>query len=170
MNESAPISALQGSRAWVAAALGWLIPGGGFMFCGRWARGLAHFAMIVATFAIGLSLHSAVVWPPWSIRSEEFNLINNFTFMVQMGSGLPALASFLAALGGYGEVPAGGSPHLLSWLAGSQKHPFYELGSYFLIVAGALNYFAMGNFYDRFVRVQPRFLPQEAVEGGKPSQ
>lgn len=130
--------------------LGWLIPGAGFMLYGRWGRGLIHFVMISLTFAFGLALHSSVAWPTWSIHSEEFNLINNFTFIVQLGSGALALGSFMAS------ISVGGATGPLGWLAGIPQHPYYELGSYFLIVAGALNYFAIGNFYDRFMNPHPR--------------
>lgn len=119
------------------------------MLCGRWARGLTHFVMIGMTFAFGVALHSHVLWPVWSIRSEDFNLISNFTFVVQMGSGLFALSSFMASV----SAEAGSTG--VSKLA---MHAYFELGSYFLIVAGALNYFAVGNFYDRHVRPQPRFI------------
>lgn len=134
---------LSGSRLAVTLIAGWLIPGAGFLLVGKWARGLMHLLIIGTTFAIGLSLHGAVLWPTWSFRSEDFNLINNFTFITQLGSGLPAVASFVASrLTGSEAGP-------LSWLGGIQSHTHFELGSYYLIVAGALNYFAMGNLYDR---------------------
>jgi hypothetical protein len=122
---------------------GWLVPGAGFLMCGRWARGLAHLGIIGLTFALGLALEGAVLWPAWSFQSEEFNLINNFTFITQLGAGLPAIASFLATR--LGESPGGP----MGWLAGEQSHTNFELGTYYLIVAGALNYFAVGNLYDR---------------------
>jgi hypothetical protein len=127
-------------------AVGWLVPGAGFVYCGRWVRGLAHLLIVGLTFGIGLALHGAVLWPTWSFRSEEFNLINNFTFLTQMGAGLPALASFLAARWGDGQ----GGP--MAWLAGEASHTNFELGTYYLIVAGALNYFAVGNLYDRLTQ------------------
>jgi len=144
----------------MALVIGWLIPGASFMLCGRWTRGILHFVTIMVTFALGLALHSGVAWPSWSPKSEEFNLINNFTFIVQMGSGLPALGSLMASL----SRAASASSAWPLWLAGEQKHPYYELGSYFLIVAGALNYFVVGNFYDRVIKIQSRFRPQELGE------
>ena len=146
-----------------AAFASWLIPGSGFFFFGRRARGAAQFALVTLTFSFGLMLHSSVAWPTWSIRSEEFNLINNFTFVVQMGSGAPAVASFWAAL----QEPRASSGGIIQWLGGIPKHPYYELGSYFLIVAGALNYFALGNFFDRIVRVKTRFEEQESAGRGR---
>lgn len=133
-------------RIALALLLSWLVPGAGFMYCGRWARGLTHFVTIGVTFVLGLALHGAVLWPTWSLSSEDFNLINNFTFVTQMGSGLPALASFLVSRVTEAE------PGPMSWLGGIQSHTNFELGSYYLIVAGALNYFAVGNLYDRLSR------------------
>lgn len=137
------------------AAVGWLIPGLAFALCGRLRRGLVHFLLVATTFAAGIALHGSVVWPIWSTRAPEFNLINNFTFIVQIGAGLPALASFWATRAGESF------PGAWRWLAGSPEHPHYELGSYFLIVAGALNYFAVRNFYDRIVNPDSPFVDQE---------
>ncbi|GEM_PF-2360427 len=159
MRSSTPAIAAQGPLGWLGLFIGWMIPGAGFLIWGRWVRGLTCFFLIHLTFGLGLVLHSGVAWPSWSFRSEEFNLINNFTFIVQMGTGLPALASFLASQ--WVQEPGAG----LAWLAGAPKHPHYELGSYFLIVAGALNYFVVGNFYDRLVRPRPPFTAQERPEG-----
>jgi TM2 domain-containing membrane protein YozV len=146
--------------AWAALLLGWLVPGAGFMLSGRGSRGLVHFATILLTFGLGLALRGGVAWPTWEIKSEEFNLINNFTFIVQMGAGLPALGSLAVSL--LGE----GAPTGILWLGGEARHAYYELGGYFLIVAGALNYFAVGNFYDRMIRLHQRFEAQE-VEGSE---
>jgi hypothetical protein len=138
--------------------IGWLVPGAGFLFCGRWARGLAHLFIVGGTFALGLMLHGAVLWPTWSFRSEEFNLINNFTFLTQLGAGLPAIASFLAA--SWSDLPGGP----MSWLAGEASHTNFELGTYYLIVAGALNYFAVGNLHDRLVNPAGEAGEAEAAE------
>lgn len=113
--------------------------------------------MIGLTFIIGLALRSSVDWPSWSIRAEDFNLINNFTFIVQMGAGIWALISF-AISNFMTDVPSA-----LAFFEGLQQHRYYELGSYFLIVAGALNYFALGNFYDRIINLHPRFAAQEGA-------
>ena len=154
-----PQTRLQGPLAWLGVLISWMVPGAGFMVCGRWARGIFHFLAINLTFALGLMLHSSVAWPTWSLRAEEFNLINNFTFLVEMGGGLAALASFVASAALEGESSA------MQWLAGVPHDPYYELGTYFLVVAGALNYFAIGNFYDRVVNPHPRFDVKQDTEG-----
>jgi hypothetical protein len=142
--------------AWLGLAVGYVVPGGGFLLCGRRARGLAHLVSIGLTFGIGLLLKGAVVWPSWSAGAEDFNLINNFTFIVQAGCGLPALASLWAGLGDPETLG------VLKFLAGDPPDPYFELGAYFLIVAGALNLFALGNYFDRIVRPAPRFAEQES--------
>lgn len=145
------------STRWLLLLVSWLIPGAGFFILGRRTRGGALFATVFTTFFIGIMLHGGVVWPSWTTKSEDFNLINNFTFLVQMGAGLPALASLLASL----NVSTGEGSGLFGFLAGYAPHPFFELGSYYLIVAGAINYFAIGNYFDRLVRLHPRFADQE---------
>jgi hypothetical protein len=133
----------------------WAIPGLGFALVGRWTRGLAQFLIVWVTFAIGLALHGGVVWPSWSIHAAGFNLINNITFVIQMGAGLPALASLAGGWLG------------LSWLGGVPQDPFFELGGYYMVVAGALNYFAVCNLYDRVVHPRPRY--RESSEGRSPA-
>ena len=96
----------------------------------------------------------------------DFNLINNFTFIIQLGAGLPALASLAAQFVPF--LPAWAqllvqSIHLTE-LAGIPPHPYYELGSYYLIVAGAINYFAVCNLHDRILRPQARYQAQEQPE------
>ena len=71
------------------------------------------------------------------MSDEGFNLIHNFTFIVQLGAGLPALLSL------YAQYLPG------SLLIGVPSSPYYELGGYYLIVSGAINYFAVCNLYDR---------------------
>jgi hypothetical protein len=137
------------------AASGWLVlanyllPGAGFCAVGRWRRGLLQAAMVLVTASIGWSLHGAVAWPSWSRHALDFNLINNLTFIVQMGGGLPNLASLAASR--------------FDWplLGGVPEDPYYELGGYYLVVAGAINYFATLNFFDRIAKRDPRFADQE---------
>lgn len=130
-------------------ALNWLVPGAGWMARGRFIRGMVSFALVLATFALGLTLHGGVSWPSWNIRSEAFNLINNFTFVIQLGAGLPALASLAADAAGF--KPLGGIP----------QDAWYELGSFYIVVAGAINYFSTCNLFDRLMNPRGRFAAQE---------
>ena len=136
----------------------YLLPGVGFCVAGRWARGLMQAALVLVTAAIGWSLHGGVVWPSWSFQAKDFNLINNLTFLVQLGGGLPALASL--------------SAHSMHWTAleGVPKDPYFELGGYYLVVAGAVNYFATMNFYDRLVKRDSRFQERKPEHEPMPSE
>lgn len=142
----------------VLILLSWLIPGLGFMLCGRVRRGALLFAAIMLTFALGLASHGGVVWPSWSRSDESFNLMNNLIFGVQILAGLPALLSLAAAQLG------------LPVLGGSPEHAYFELGSYYLVAAGALNYFATTNFHDRLVRLSAKYREQELGQPAKPPQ
>lgn len=130
--------------------LNWLIPGAGFAARGRWARAGAQFGLVMGTVLLGALMHGGVTWPAWSLQSPEFNLINNITFVVQIGSGAPALASLGGHLAGW------------EWLGGDPPHALFELGSYYLVVAGAINYFGCMNFYDRLVKPAARFSDSRA--------
>jgi hypothetical protein len=111
-------------------------------------------ALVLGTTLIGWALRGGVSWPAWSPQAEDFNLINNLTFIVQMGGGVPAFASLAG--------------HELVWpvLGGIPEAPYYELGGYYLIVAGAINYFCALNLYDRLVRRDRRYEQQEAEGAG----
>lgn len=140
------------------ALLNWFLPGAGFIIVGRRARGLTQLAIVLVTFAIGLILRGGVVWPSWTLDSG-FNLVNIITFIIQMGAGLPALISL-------GFNLAGDSVGRLGPIIGGiPSGTYFELGSYYLLVAGALNYFAACNFYDRLVNPTPRYKPQESESG-----
>lgn len=150
-------------------AIAWLLPGAGFVLYRMWARGAAVAAMVLLTFVLGLNLHGGVMWPTWNPRAQDFNLINNLTVVVQAGMGVPAAASLLAYLAAP-ELAERGAPEDgrggWVWLGGRPRHPYYELGSYFLIVAGAINYFAVFNLYDRVVRRDPRYREDESGAQG----
>lgn len=143
------------AQGWLLLLLNWFIPGMGFWLCGRRTRGVLQFLMVIVTFALGIWLRGGVDWPSWSFSSPEFNLINNFTFIIQLGSGFPALISLYVGSAGN---------HALDFLASAPTRPYYELGQYYMIVAGAVNYFATCNLHDRIVRPQPRYAVQEGWE------
>jgi hypothetical protein len=138
--------------------LNWLLPGLGFVLCRRHARGLTQFLIVIVTFALGLAWHGGVDWPSWLPSAPDFNLINNFTFLIQLGMGLPAILSLLANL----STGLATTLHL-GFLAGTPTHPYYELGVFYMIVAGAINYFATCNLYDRIIHPNPRFAEQEGL-------
>ncbi|MFH0793879.1 MAG: DUF6677 family protein [bacterium] len=122
--------------AWVL--LTWLIPGAGFFIKRRPVRGAVLFALITVTFAVGVHFRGCVEIPIWSPGSDGFNLVAILTFLVQLGAGLPSLVSLLAHKAN------------LRILAGDPADPLFDLATFYILVAGALNYFVVCNFYDRF--------------------
>ena len=121
--------------------LAWLVPGAGFLAHGRIGRGLTLFIALHLTFVLGVLMHGGVAWPVWSASDPGFNIVNNLTFIIQLGNGLPSLASLYAT--------AKGAHGWLSFLAADLSHPLFDLSSFYLLVAGAMNYFAVCNTYDR---------------------
>ena len=140
-----------GRPGWGLTLLNWALPGAGFMLVGRIGRGAAQAGIVLGTFVIGLALSGGVMWPAWHGMGQDIAIINNIVFLIQMGGGLPALASLLGNLGG------------VEWLGGLPWHPYYELGAYYLVVAGALNYYATCNFHDRLVSHNSRYQEQEGI-------
>jgi len=100
--------------------------------------------MLLMTFMLGCMLHGGVVWPAWSMGEEGFNVINNISFLIQMGAGLPALISLAAGL--HPDAAA------LQWTSPDTANPLYDLGSFYVLVCGAMNYFIVCNTYDRLFR------------------
>jgi hypothetical protein len=150
---------------WGKVLINWLLPGSGFFLCGKPGRGFIQAILVCLTFLIGLLFHGGVSWPAWRPSSEEFNLINNFSFMIQLGGGLPALISLFPNL--FLELDTDLAPRLVRWsfIAGKPQHAYYELGSFYLVVAGAINYFGACNLADRSLgRFRPgrENLPKEA--------
>lgn len=153
MSVSAAISPTPSNQpprvGWASVFLNWLVPGVGFILAGRRARGFTQMGIVLVTFAAGIALRGGVTWPTWTLDSG-FNLVNIVTFIIQMGAGLPALVSLGCHLLGY--TPLGGIP----------AATYFELGGYYLLVAGALNYFATCNLHDRLVNPTERYKKQES--------
>jgi hypothetical protein len=134
---SQPIPASLASRS-LDTLKAWLVPGLGHLPLdplyrrrGLWYGGLIHL-----TFLIGICMHGGVVWPNWNPQDPTFNVVNNLTFVVQMFAGWPALISL-------GSLFAGFAP-----LKAVEPHAWFELGSFYCLVAGALNYFVICNAAD----------------------
>jgi hypothetical protein len=96
--------------------LGWLVPGGGHLYLGKWVRGLLLMVSIVAMFAIGIALQGKV----YSAGTGE--PLDMLGFVGDLGAGLLFL---LARLMGWGQAP------VLVAVA--------DYGTKFIVVAGLLN-------------------------------
>lgn len=128
-------------RIIVEIVLSWLIPGSGFLLHRQITRGIIILIVLSATFVLGLLLEGTVVFPVWSPREEGFNVINILTFLSQMGYGSLSLLCLASHTLG------------LSFFQGNQAGSFFDLASFYLIVAGGINYLMVFNFYDRCLRV-----------------
>jgi TM2 domain-containing membrane protein YozV len=125
---------------WAELFLSWLIPGSGFVLRKQYVRGIVLFLLINVTFMIGVFLHGAVAWPIWNPRTEEgFNIVNNFTFIVELGNGLLSLLSLV----GHQLMPN-------RMLTGQEWNANFDLAAFYLLVSGGMNYFVVCHFYDRF--------------------
>lgn len=97
-------------------------------------------ALLTSTFLLGLLLKGTVVFPVWTPGTEGFNVINILTFLAQMGYGslsLLCLASHQLGIG---------------FFQGDQSFAFFDLATFYLIIAGALNYLMLFNLYDRHLK------------------
>lgn len=100
----------------ISAFLAWLVPGAGHFYLGRRGRAAIYFAVVVASFALGLLLDGRIYLPE---RGAPLTL---FGALAQAGTGLPWILHRL--LGG-----STGDVHSVTW----------EHGTTFLITAGLMN-------------------------------
>ena len=112
-------------RALAAAALAWMIPGGGHLWLGRRQKGLIFLVTIPLMFALGLWLEGRLF--PFD-PSQPLVLLEAFA---DLGNGLPYL---IAKVGGLGE--------------GRTVAATFEYGNTFTIVSGLLNMLVCLDAYD----------------------
>ena len=132
--------------------LSWLLPGYGFLHNGRKWHALYVFVVLEATFLVGSLLKGSVLLPDFDYRSEGFNLVTILTFMTQMFNGLLGMISLLPDIGG---------PAILPY---DETHHWADLGSFYLLVSGGMNYFVIASTYDHFYGRGKR-LPDEEAPG-----
>ncbi|MBN1476944.1 hypothetical protein JXA47_09335 [Candidatus Sumerlaeota bacterium] len=118
----------------------WLIPGLGHILHRDIRRGLILFFLVEGVFVVGLLFHGAVLWPALSPQDWGFNAVNILTFIIQLANGLASLLCLAIS----GIYPA--------WSEATRAHTLFELGTVYLLMAGAINSFAVGGVYDRHLR------------------
>lgn len=128
-------------KIWVLL-LSWLIPGYGFIHNKHWKRGLFFFVVLQLTFLIGAFAFKGLVMKPELPGSESFNVVALLTFIVQMFNGGLALLSLLPDLFGRG----------LAVLPYQEDYSWADLGAFYMLVAGGMNYFVLMSTYDNFYR------------------
>lgn len=119
------------TSAWLTGLVAWLLPGGGHILQGRWARGLLLGGAVCLIFACGLMLGGHL----FAIGSGD----DGFSRLLQL---LPAIANTGA-----------GVLYGLCWIFNTgfvenAQRATFEYGNTFLLVAGLLNYLVMLDAFD----------------------
>lgn len=152
------------------AALGyslinWLVPGLGFLLVGERLRGVILFILINGVFALGLFFDGYVSLPSFKF-GPEFNLVSILTFIVQSAHG--AGTGLLLVLQGQENA-------LSKLLIRNPGAAYSDLGSFHLLVAGGLNYFASVRLFDLLTgyeepKPQTAFSSEKAAVEEKPTK
>lgn len=126
----------------VLVGLGWLLPGVGFLLLGRRyrTRAILYILALNLTFVLGVVLRGGLAWPTIVASNKGSAIVELLNLIMQLGAGLPALVS-LAAYELHWPV--------LRVLARVDVEVYPELGSFYCLVAGALNYFVVWQTLDR---------------------
>ena len=127
----------------------WMIPGFGFFLRGRRLRALFLFLVIEGTFFLGLMLQGGVTPPV--LDPSGGGIISFLTFIIQLGNGLSSFFSLAASVWSANLRLQGLIPGpLVIFFAGNPPHALFDQASLYILVSGAMNYFAVTNFYDRY--------------------
>jgi hypothetical protein len=132
---------VSGSEKAVVLILSWLIPGYGFYHFGMRRRATFFFVVLQTTFFIGALLQASVLFPEFRWDHDGFNIVSILTFVTQMFNGLLGLISLL-------PDTLGPKFALLPY---NEACPWADLGSFFLLVSGGMNYFVLTSTYDHFL-------------------
>ncbi len=120
--------------------ISWLVPGYGFWHNGLRRRAVFFFLTLQATFLVGALLRGSVLL--WSLdyrSSETFNLVAILSTVTQLCNGALGLLSMLP------EVAHGF--HILPY---DETNQWADLGSFYLLVSGGMNYFVLMSTWDHF--------------------
>jgi len=145
----------------LAAFIGWLVPGSGHLYQGRYGKGVLMMVCILATYSFGLYLgQGKVVYA--SMRSDDRRL----PYLCQVGVGLPALPALVQSYRvRHGKQPLWGGlmapPNLDRSITAPDSsgnlirhpdqlakwhydlHAYFELGTVYTMIAGLLNILAI---------------------------
>ena len=128
-----PVSAL------ALATVGWLLPGVGYFLLGRRFRSRAILLIVAVnlTFLFGVLMRGGLAWPTVVSANKGSAIVEFLNLAMQLGAGLPAIVSLVA--------------YELDWplLARVDAAVYSELGCFYCLVAGALNYFVIWQTLDR---------------------
>ena len=111
-----------------ALALGWVLPGAGHAYAGRWGKAVLFFSLITALMVAGL------------VIGKGTNILpNRLWYAAQVCAGGPAIA-----LTPISQYLAGANGSNVDWAS-----PLHEMGTLYTAVAGFLNLLVMMDAYTR---------------------
>jgi len=116
------------TKALFASFLGWIIPGAGHCYLGKWGRGGLYLAAVVLLLALGVGLDGRIY------RAQQDQPLTMLASFASMGNGPAHFILRQSRLTGDGQ--------------GNNRSPFYEFGNTFILVAGLLNMLIILDAYD----------------------
>ena|SRR5215510_11253854 len=122
------------SRAWAMGVLGWLFPGAGHLFQGKWGRALILGGAVWICFITGLVMGGHM----FSLNSSDPNsslLLQIPPMIANLGTGILYLVCWFLGVG-FGDDPM------------QAARATFEYGNTFLLIAGLLNYLVMLDAFD----------------------
>ena len=128
-----PLTTEEKRHAIVLFGFGWLVPGSGHWYIGQIGKGILFFVLLNGLFLWGMLLRGEIVFPVVQLSSPAFNIVNIFIFIFGLGNGLLSILE------------------LTPWLhVGNITAVTYEVGTLFMVVSGALNFFVVLDAFDTF--------------------
>ncbi|MFM8173538.1 MAG: DUF6677 family protein [Pirellulaceae bacterium] len=130
---------------WLAAFLGWLIPGAGHLYQGRTFKGYLFLVAVLGLYLLGMVIgNGRVVYASWKPEDRRWH------YVCQLGVGLPSLP---AAIQAWRSRP-GRPPLWNGWMSRpsdmqmldrwhKESSAGFDMGTLFTMVAGLLNYLAV---------------------------
>ena len=127
------LTAEQKTQAVIISILGWIVPGAGHWYLGKFAKGLTFFIVLNGLFFWGMILHGEIAIPILDIHSQEFNFVNILIFIFGCGNGIMTILN-LMPFAQFGNIALS----------------TYEVGTLFMVVSGSLNVFITMNAWDLY--------------------
>lgn len=133
---------------YLAAFLGWLIPGAGHYYQGRYFKSAVFFCCILPSFLIGLWISNGnCVYASWNETEVRWQ------FLLQAGVGLPTTPAMLQGWRARGGADVGGQfmakPENTNmqdeWHAETASG--FDMGTLYTMIAGLLNMLAVFDAY-----------------------
>jgi len=145
---------------WIAAIYGWLWPGAGHIYQGRYAKGILFMVCVLSTYFFGFALGEGRV--VYAALKPDIR----YAYFAQVGVGIPALPAIVQThryRNGKGPLfgiermtppsTQNGGDTLAKWH--DELKGFFEIASLYTMIAGLLNMLAIYDAYAGPVFPQP---------------